>query len=60
MLNAERMIIRPGLQYPWSYALAVAILQLSIWKLIKSELKTKTSRETILHQITSRLHNLDN
>ena len=39
MLKAERMIVRVGLQYTWSQALAIAILQLSIWKLIKSELK---------------------
>ena len=60
MLKAERMITRYGLQYPWSPALAIAIIQLSIWKLIKSELKTKTSRVTKVQQITTRLHNLDN
>ena len=60
MLKAERMIVRYGLQHPWSPALVIAILQFSIWKLIKSELKTKTSRETKLQQITLRLHNLDN
>ena len=60
MLKAERMIARYGLQHPWSPALVIAILKLSIWKLIKSELKTKTSRETKLQQITLRLHNLDN
>ena len=60
MLKAERMIVRAGLQYPWLPALAIVIPQLSIWKLIKSELKTKNSRETKLQQITSCLHNLDN
>ena len=60
MLKAERMIARVGIQYPWSPALAIAILKLSIWKLIKSELKTNTSRQTKLQQITTRLHNLDN
>ena len=40
MLKAERMIVRVGLQYPWSPTLAIAILQLSIWKLIKSEKNT--------------------
>ena len=59
MLKAERMIVRDGLQFPWSPALAIAILQLSIWRLIKSELKTKTSRQTKLQQLTTRLHNLD-
>ena len=54
------MIVRDGLQYPSFLALAITILQLSIWKLMKSELKTKTSRETKLQQSTSRLHNLDN
>ena len=60
ILKAERMIVRDDLQYPWSPSLAIVILQLSIWKLIKSELKTKTSRETKLKQIISRLHKLDN
>ena len=46
MLKAERMIVGAGIQYPWSPALAIAFLQLSIWKLIKSKLKTKTSRES--------------
>ena len=54
------MIVRDGLQYPWSPSLAIVILQLSIWKLIKSDRKTKTSRETKLKQIISRLHKLDN
>ena len=60
MLKAERMIVRIWLQYPWSPALAISILQLSIWKLIKSELKTNTLRQTKLQQITTHLHNLDN
>ena len=60
MLKAERMIVRYGLRYPWSPALAIFILHLSIWKLIKSELKTKTSKVTKLQQITIRLHNIDN
>ena len=59
MLKAERMIVRDGLQFPWSSTLAIAILQLSIWRLIKSELQTKTSRQTKLQQLTTRLHNLD-
>ena len=59
MLKAENMIKIFGLQYPWSPTLAIAILHLSIWKLIKSELKTKTSGTTKLQQITTRLHNLD-
>ena len=59
MLKIERMIIRDGLQFPWSPALAIAILQLSIWRLIMSELKIKTSRQTKLQQLTTRLHNLD-
>ena len=59
MLKAERMIVRVGLQYPWLPALAIAILQLSIWKLIKLELKTNTSKQTKLQQIITRLHNLD-
>ena len=45
MLKAERMIVRVGLQYPWSPALAIAILQLSIWKLIKSEFKKYISQD---------------
>ena len=59
MLKVERMIVRDEIQYSWSPTLAIAILQLFIWKLIKSELKTKTSRQTKLQQITIRLHNLD-
>ena len=45
MLKVERMIARLGLQYPWSPALYIVILQLSIWKLNESELKTNTSRQ---------------
>ena len=59
MLKAERMIVRIGLQYLRSPALAISILQLSIWKLIKLELKTNTSKQTKLQQIITRLHNLD-
>ena len=46
ILKAERMIARVGLQYPWSPALAIAILQLSIWKLIKSEKKYFKTNQT--------------
>ena len=59
MLKVERMIVRDGLQFAWSSTLAIEILQLSIWRLIKSELKTKTSRQTKLQQLTTRLHNID-
>ena len=55
MINAERMIVRDGLQFPWSPTLAIAILQLSIWRLIKSELKKnfKTNQTTTNHYSSS-------
>ena len=36
------------------------MLDLSIWKLIKSELKTKSSRASKLQQLTYPLHQIDN
>ena len=55
MLKFERMIVRDGLQFPWSPTLAIAILQLSIWRLIKSELKKnfKTNQTTTNHYSSS-------
>ena len=54
------MIKKYGPQFPWSPILAISIIELAIWKLIKSALKTNTSRDTEIHQLTTRLHNLDN
>ena len=41
MIKAERMIKKYGPQFHWSPKLAISILELTIWKLIKSALKTK-------------------
>ena len=60
MIKAERMITKYDTQFPWSPILAKVVLNLSIWKLIKSESKTKTSRASKLQHLTSRLHKLDN
>ena len=60
MIKVERIIKKYGPQFPWSQILATVILDLSIWKLIKSELKTKTSRASKLQRLTSRLQKLDN
>ena len=54
------MIKEYGSQFPWSPKISQDILELSIKKLIKSELKTKTSRASKLQQLTSRLYKLDN
>ena len=59
MIKAERMITKYGPQFPWSPKLAIAIIELAIWKLIKSALKTKTSRDTKITKLTSRLQSLD-
>ena len=60
MIKAEQMITKYDTQFPWSPILAKVVLNLSIWKLIKSESKTKTSRASKLQQLTSRLYKLDN
>ena len=60
MIKAERMIKKYGLQFLLSSILAISIIELAIWKLINSELKGNTSRDTKIHQLTTRLHNLDN
>ena len=52
MIKVERMIKKYGPQFPWSQILATVILDLSIWKLIKSELK--------IQRLTSRLQKIDN
>ena len=39
--------------------LVISIIELAIWKLIKEALK-KSSRDTKIHQLTTRLRNLDN
>ena len=59
MIKVERMIKKYGPQFPWLPILAISIIKLAIWKLIKSALKN-TSRDTKIHQLTTRLHNLDN
>ena len=59
MNKAERMITKYGPQFPWSPKLAIAIIELAIWKLIKSALKTKTSRDIKIIKLTSRLQSLD-
>ena len=59
MIKAERMITQYGPQFPWSPKLAIAIIKLAIWKLIKSALKTKTTRDTKINKLTSRLQSLD-
>ena len=41
MIKIERMIKKCGPQFPWSPKLAISIIELAIWKLIKSALKTK-------------------
>ena len=48
-----------GPQFPWSPKLAAVILKLSIWKLVHSELKTNTSRDTKQQQLITRFHKLD-
>ena len=58
MIKAERMITKYGPQFPWSPKLAIAIIELAIWKLIKSALKTKTSRDTKINKLRSRLQSL--
>ena len=60
MIKVERMIKKYGLQFLWSPTLAISIIELTIWKLIKSALKTNTSRDTKIQKITNRLHKLDN
>ena len=60
MVKAERMIKKFNPQFPWSLILVTANLELSIWKLIKSELKTTTFHANKPQQLTSRLHHLDN
>ena len=60
MIKAERMIKKCGLQFLLSSILAISIIELAIWKLINSALKGNTSRDTKIHQLTTRLHNLDN
>ena len=55
MIKAERMKTKYGPQFPWSPKLAIAIMELAIWKLIKSALKTKTSRDTKITKLKSRL-----
>ena len=60
MIKVERMIKKYGLQFPWSPTLAISIIELTIWKLIKSVLTTNTSRDTKIQKITNRLHKLDN
>ena len=56
MIKAERMIKKYDPQFPWSPKLAISILKTSIWKLVQSELKTNTSRDTKLQNLTTRLH----
>ena len=58
MIKAEQMITKYGPQFPWSPKLAIAIIELAIWKLIKSALKTKTSRDTKINKLRSRLQSL--
>ena len=58
MIKAERMMTKYGPQFPWSPKLAIAIIELAIWKLIKSALKTKTSRDTKITKLTSRPQSL--
>ena len=60
MVKAERMIKKFNPQFPWSLILVTANLELSIWKLIKSELKTTTFHANKPQQLTSRLYHLDN
>ena len=36
---SERMIKKYGPQFPWSPTLTISIIELTIWKLIKSALK---------------------
>ena len=60
MIKTEQMIKKYGYQFPWSPILAISIIELAIWKIIKSALKTNTSKDTNIHQLTTRLHNLDN
>ena len=60
MIKSERMIKKYGPHFPWSPILTTAIQDLSIWKLIKSKLKTETSRTSKLQQLTSPLHKIDN
>ena len=46
MIKAERMIKKYGPQFPWSPIRAISIIELAIWKLMKSALKTNISRDT--------------
>ena len=60
MIKVERMIKKYGPPFPWSPTFAISIIELGIWKLIKSVLTTNTSRDTKIQKITNRLHKLDN
>ena len=51
MLKAEQQIKIRGKLHPWSPTLANAILELHLWKLIMSEIKNKTNKQTKIEQI---------
>ena len=46
MLKAEQQIKLRSNLHPWSPTLANSILKFHLWKLIMSEIKNKTSKQT--------------
>ena len=51
MLQAEQHIKLRSNLHPWSPTLANAILELHLWKLIISEIRNKTNKQTKIEMI---------
>ena len=57
MLKAEQQIKIRGKLHPWSPTLTNAILELHIWKIIMSEIKNKTNKQTKIKMIIEKQKN---
>ena len=55
MIASENKTLKRQNQYPWSLTLEQAILEVSLWKLIKSEIKNEVSKEMQIQRIIVQL-----
>ena len=55
MIASKNKILNRQNQYPWSPTLEQAILEVSLWKLIKSEINNEVSKEMQIQRIIGQL-----
>ena len=55
MIASENKILKRQNQYPWSPTLEQAIMGVSLWKLIKSEINNEVSKELQIQRIIGKL-----